>query len=199
MKLDDDDFALFGLPRRFALDATALGARWRGLQSQVHPDRFAADGAAAQRLAMQWAVRVNEAHRRLKDPLARATYLCELAGHRLQDDGTAAVPQEVLTRQMQWHEALAEASSADAVTMLGSEIGARQKAIHDAVGSDLDDRHDPYAALPKLREWMFLTRLHAEVERRLEALEDESGASESAADSRQQVGEEPPACKPVAG
>ena len=46
-----------------------LDARWRALQAQVHPDRFAAEGAAAQRVAMQWAVRVNEAYRRLKDPL----------------------------------------------------------------------------------------------------------------------------------
>ena len=70
MKLDDDDFALFGLPRRFALDRAGLDARWRELQAEVHPDRFAAEGAAAQRVAMQWAVRVNEAYRRLKDALA---------------------------------------------------------------------------------------------------------------------------------
>jgi molecular chaperone HscB len=37
----------------------------------VHPDRFAAQGAAAQRVAMQWSVRVNEAYQRLKDPLQR--------------------------------------------------------------------------------------------------------------------------------
>ena len=71
MKLDDDDFTLFGLPPRFGLDRAALDARWRVLQAEVHPDRFAADGASAQRVAMQWAVRVNGAYRRLKDPLAR--------------------------------------------------------------------------------------------------------------------------------
>jgi molecular chaperone HscB len=171
MTLDQDDFVLLGLPRRFALDAATLGVRWRELQSRVHPDRFAAEGAAAQRLAMQWAVRVNEAHRRLKDPLTRATYLCELAGHAVQGHNGAPVSQEVLARQMQWHEALAEASSVDAVKALDSEVAVRLKAVHDAVGSDLDDRHDARAALPKLREWMFLARLRAEIERRLEALE----------------------------
>jgi len=198
MKLDDDDFALFGLPRRFALDGTSLGSRWRELQSRVHPDRFASEGAAAQRLAMQWAVRVNEAHHRLKDPLARATYLCALAGHCVQGEGAVAVPEEVLARQMRWHEALAEAPSANVVRALDAEVSARQKAVHDAVASDLDDRRDPRAALPKLREWMFLARLRAEIERRLEALEAEPAPSESTVGSRESD-EGPPASRPVVG
>jgi molecular chaperone HscB len=171
MKLDDDDFALLGLPRRFALDDALLAARWRELQSRVHPDRFVADGAAAQRLAMQWAVRVNEAQRRLKDPLSRATYLCQLAGHAVAGHDAAAMPQEVLARQMQWHEALAEASSADEVRAVNAEVGERLKAVRAAVAADLDDRTDPAAALPRLREWMFLKRLHTEIEQRLEGLE----------------------------
>ena len=52
MKLDSDDFELFGLARRFALDPGALDARWRALQTEVHPDKFAAQGAAAQRVAV---------------------------------------------------------------------------------------------------------------------------------------------------
>jgi len=196
MTLDQDDFALLGLPRRFELDAAILGARWRDLQSRVHPDRFAAEGPAAQRLAMQWAVRVNEAHRRLKDPLTRASYLCELAGHGAQANDGVPVPQEVLTRQMQWHEALAEAPSAEAIKALDGEVAARLKAVHDAVGSDLDDRDDALAALPKLREWMFLARLREQMEQRLEALEAEPGPSESTADSRE-PGEGPPVCRTV--
>ena len=50
MKLDSDDFTLFGLPRRFALDPVLLGTRWRELQTQVHPDRFATEDSTAQRL-----------------------------------------------------------------------------------------------------------------------------------------------------
>ncbi|HEY6513602.1 MAG TPA: Fe-S protein assembly co-chaperone HscB [Burkholderiaceae bacterium] len=171
MKLDQDDFSLFGLPRRFQLDAAALSARWRELQSRVHPDRFVAEGAAAQRLAMQWAVRVNEAHQRLKDPLARATYLCELGGHKVQGRDGEAVSPEVLGRQMQWHEALAEAPSAAAVQALDAEVEARLMSVRDAVSSDLDVHHDVRAALAKVREWMFLARLREQIEQRLEILE----------------------------
>ena len=62
MNLGDDDFRLFGVPPRFAQDPGVLDARWRALQAEVHPDRFAAEGPAAQRVAMQWAVRVNEVY-----------------------------------------------------------------------------------------------------------------------------------------
>jgi putative acetyltransferase len=41
VKLSDDDFTLFGLPRAQALDRPTLDARRRDLQAQVHPDRFA--------------------------------------------------------------------------------------------------------------------------------------------------------------
>lgn len=171
MKLDDDDFVLFGLPRRFALDADALAQRWRVLQTEVHPDRFAAEDAAAQRVAMQWAVRVNEAYRRLKDPLARASYLCGLGGQRLDPHDNHAMPAAFLTRQMLWHEALADAMSADAVKALDSDVAAELAQLRAQVQADLDERHDAQAALPKVRQWMFLAKLRADIEQRLETLE----------------------------
>jgi len=171
MKLDDDDFTLFGMPRRFALDADALTQRWRAMQTEVHPDRFVAEGAAAQRVAMQWAVRVNQAYRRLKDPLARATLLCELAGQRLDPHDNQAMPPAFLARQMQWHDALAEASSSAAVKALDVEVAQQLTEVCHAVQADLDERSDAAAALPKLRQWMFLTKLRAEIGRRLETLE----------------------------
>ena len=111
MNLGDDDFTLFGLAPRHAIDRVALDARWRELQGEVHPDRFAAQGAAAQRVAMQWAVRVNEAYQRLKDPLRRAAYLCELRGAPIDAERNTAMPQAFLMQQMQWREGLDEATT----------------------------------------------------------------------------------------
>ena len=70
LSLAASDFVLFGLPERFAIDRAAIDAKWKQLQGAAHPDRFATETAAAQRVAMQWAIRINEAYRRLKDPLA---------------------------------------------------------------------------------------------------------------------------------
>ena len=61
MNLQDNDFVLSGVPERCAQDRTTLDSRWKEHQKEAHPDRIAAQGTAAQRVAMQWSVRINEA------------------------------------------------------------------------------------------------------------------------------------------
>ena len=122
MKLDDDDFTLLGLPQRFAQDRSLIDARWRELQAQVHPDRFAAEGAASQRVAMQWAVRVNEAYQRMKDPLRRAAYLSELNDAPIHAENNTAMPTGFLVQQMEWREALDEAVSLSDVEALADAV-----------------------------------------------------------------------------
>ncbi len=92
LNLQDDDFKLLGLPARFALNRDALDAQWKALQREAHPDRFSSQGTAAQRVAMQWSVRINEAYQRLKDPLKRAAYLCELHGAPIKAESNTAMP-----------------------------------------------------------------------------------------------------------
>ncbi|MFN5776689.1 MAG: Fe-S protein assembly co-chaperone HscB, partial [Burkholderiaceae bacterium] len=99
-ELAADDFTLFELPRRFAQSAADIDTRWKDLLRQAHPDRFAAQGSAAQRVAMQWSVRINEAHQRLKDPLKRAAYLCELQGAPIEAENNTAMPAAFLMQQM---------------------------------------------------------------------------------------------------
>lgn len=171
MKLDSDDFELFGLPRRFAIDRREVDSRWRALQSEVHPDRFATEGAAAQRLAMQWAVRVNEAHRRLKDPVARAIVLCQLSGVTVDVHDNAAMPREFLMQQMQWREDLAAAQEPQAVKRLEGEVLAETQSLEEQLRVALDEHADAMAAAQIVRAMMFVSRFRADVEQRLEAQE----------------------------
>lgn len=168
MKLDDDDFTLFGLPQRFAQQRSEIDQRWRDLQAKVHPDRFSAQGAAAQRIAMQWAVRVNQAHQRLKDPLARAAYLCELRGAAINAERNTAMPVSFLAQQMHWREALEEAEDEPAVQALDDSVAAREAELLDDVAQALDERNDAAAAAEKVRALMFVHRFRADVDRRLE-------------------------------
>lgn len=171
MKLDDDDFTLLGLPRRQAVDRAALDTAWRRLQAEVHPDRFAAQGAAAQRVAMQWAVRVNEAYQRLKDPLARAAYLCELRGAAVDAERNTAMPTSFLMQQMQWREALEEAADLAAVEALDAEVAAAERALLADVERRLDTEDDAAAAAADVRALMFVNRFRQDIERRLDALD----------------------------
>jgi len=118
LNLHSTDFELFGLPMNFAQDREAIDARWKELQREAHPDRFAAQGQAAQRIAMQWSVRINEAYQRLKDPLKRASYLCELLGAPVNAQDNTAMPSDFLVQQMAWREALEEARSEEELDQL---------------------------------------------------------------------------------
>lgn len=171
MKLDDDDFTLFGLTPRFALERSELDAHWRTLQAQVHPDRFASQGTAAQRVAMQWAVRVNEAYRRLREPLARAAYLCELRGHPIGAERNTAMPASFLMQQMAWREALDEAVDAGAIRALDDEVAAHERLELDRLRRQLDDEGDAAAAAGTVRALMFIAKFRHDIDRRLEALE----------------------------
>lgn len=170
MKLDADDFELFALPRRHALDRAELDARWKALQTEVHPDRFAAEGAAAQRRAMQWAVRVNEAYARLKEPLRRAAYLCELEGARIDAENNTAMPAGFLMHQMAWREALDEAEGLAAVQALDDEVLAYRRSALDELAETLDVRRDWTAAAGQVRALMFVERFAQDLDARLEAL-----------------------------
>jgi len=171
MKLDDDDFTLFGLPQRYALDRGELDRHWRKLQAEVHPDRFASQGTAAQRVAMQWAVRVNEAYRRLKDPLARGAYLCELRGAPIDAHDNTAMPPAFLMQQMEWREALDEAVAAGAVQAIDGEVAAHEKAQLEQLRRQLDEQGDAVAAANTVRALMFVAKFRHDIDRRLEALE----------------------------
>jgi len=134
MNLQSDDFELFGVPRRFAQDRALLDERWKQLQREAHPDRFAAQGPAAQRVAMQWSVRINEAYQRLKDPLKRAAYLCELHGAPIQAEDNTAMPAAFLMQQMEWREALEEAGDEAALDAIDAETQAARRAALERLG-----------------------------------------------------------------
>ena len=171
MSFDSDDFALFGLPQRFVLDAAELAERRRTVLAQVHPDRFATGGASAQRLAMQWAVRVNEAYERLRHPLKRAAYLCELHGAAIAAEDNTAMPPGFLMEQMAWREALDVASTRDAVEAIAGNVDGHRRRAYADLARALDEESAYADAARQVRALMFVERFAADVGDRLEAME----------------------------
>ena len=173
MKLDDNDFVLFGLPECFALDRADLDGRWRQLQGSAHPDRFAAEGAVAQRLAMQWSVRINEAYRRLREPLSRAAYLCELRGAPIAAHSNTAMPGDFLMQQMAWREALDDAADDAELAALDAEVRSTERDLLAQLATLLDGASaSPTLAAERVRALMFIQRFRTDLNQRLDALQD---------------------------
>jgi len=161
-----DFFSLFNLPRRFQLDSTALEQAYRGLQSQVHPDKFAHLSEAERRRSVQLATHVNEGYQALRDPLHRARYLLTLHGVDTQEDSNTSMPTDFLMQQMEWREALEEAKQAkDGPVLEGLEQRVQHmvRALHQELARDLDDKHDYAAASGIVRKLKFLEKLADEI------------------------------------
>jgi len=173
--LQANDFELFGLPQRFAQDRAQIDARWKELQRQTHPDKFTTHGAAAQRVAMQWSVRVNEAYQRLKDPLKRAAYLCELRGAPIQAENNTAMPAAFLMQQMQWRESLEEAVEMAELDALQREVESARSSLLQQCEQLLDEAGQPAQAASQVRALMFIERFAHDIEQRYEQMELATG------------------------
>lgn len=171
MNLQSHDFELFGLAAVYAQDRTVIDDRWKTLQREAHPDKFSTHGAAAQRVAMQWSVRINEAYQRLKNPLKRAAYLCELNGSPIQAESNTAMPAAFLMQQMEWREALDDATGVSELAQLSEQVQAARQHILKRCGELLDAEHDYAQAAQQVRALMFIERFAADVEKRLDKID----------------------------
>ena len=155
---------------QFKQDRAAIDVRWKKLQREAHPDRFAARGAAAQRIAMQWSVRINEAYQRLKDPLKRATYLCELHDAPINAENNTAMPTDFLMQQMEWREALDEAKTVDEMNEIVSRSIEYRHEQLSKIEQLIDMQKDFPAAAQQVRSLMFVERFASEVDARIDQL-----------------------------
>jgi molecular chaperone HscB len=171
VNLQSNDFELFGLPVRFALDRSDLDQRWKQLQRGAHPDKFAAQGASAQRVAMQWSVRINEAYQRLKSPLKRAAYLCELNAQAIQAETNTAMPADFLMQQMAWREALDDAADLSKVEQLAEQVRNYTAQLLQDCERLLDVDRNYAAAAGVVRALMFVDRFEHDVSARMEQME----------------------------
>jgi len=172
MNLNQSHFELFGLPVRFALDAAALDRRYRELQREVHPDRFASAPDAERRVSMQLATRVNEAYQTLKSPLRRAVYILQLRGVDPEFETNTAMPPEFLMEQITWRERI-EAGSENPEALHRLRAGLRDESgkIYEKLQGRLDERRDDQAASQAARMLMFYEKLAEEIEVNLSDLQ----------------------------
>ena len=122
-----DPFAVFGLPRRFEIDAPDLQSRYLQMARLVHPD-FAGADPASQASAMQRAAQLNEAWRILSDPLERAACLLRLLSPGQPND--PAPDPDFLEQVLDWRQRLSDAraaGNAPALLALEHELAAQRQ------------------------------------------------------------------------
>ncbi len=167
-------FDLFALPMAFAIDADRLDQAYRGIQAEIHPDKFAHAGDAEQRLSMQWSTRVNEAYQTLRKPFERARYLLELNGIDAMDAKNTSMPADFLMQQMEWREALMEARAgkdATALQALEKDLQAHARSLQTLLGNLLDEQRNYVEAGNVLRKVRFMDKLLAEIDATYEEIE----------------------------
>jgi DnaJ-domain-containing protein 1 len=106
----------------------------------------------------------------LKDPLRRAAYLCELHGAPIQAHDNTAMPPAFLMQQMEWREALEDASTSAAVDALEDEVMQARKAGLARCEALIDQQGDYPAAAQQVRALMFIARFADDIDRRREQL-----------------------------
>ncbi|MBW8305506.1 MAG: Fe-S protein assembly co-chaperone HscB [Thiobacillus sp.] len=166
MDFSQTHFELFGLPQSYALDRDKLDTAYRELQNTVHPDRFAAQPEAEQRVAMQWATQVNEAYQTLKHAVNRGVYLLKLQGNDAFDAANTKMAPAFLMQQMEWRETIEDARvarNAAALDALSDELRATHRRIEAQLAELIDTAHDFAAASEAVRQLRFMDKLIAEV------------------------------------
>jgi molecular chaperone HscB len=108
-----DYFALFGLPRRLALDVTELQARFYKLSREWHPDRYQLKSPEDKQRALDMTSALNDGLRILRDPVARAEYVLKGEGFDIGEQRSKDVPAELLEEVFELNMALEELRSGD--------------------------------------------------------------------------------------
>lgn len=109
-----NDFELLQLEPKFELTRAQLEERQRELGRILHPDRFAGAPPAQRRAALSKSIAVNEAVRRLKDPVYRGKLLLRCKFGAGSEEEVAAAPG-LLMEVMELREQLAQARTQGAL------------------------------------------------------------------------------------
>lgn len=166
-----DYFQLFDLQPSFQVDESALTLRYRELQKQFHPDRYAAEPVAIQQAAVQKAADINTAYSTLRDTVLRARHLLALAGYPLDSESATVSDTDFLMAQMELREQLEEADDFSTLSALRDEVEDWQANLGREFAIDYQER-DWAEAKDTVRKMQFMARLLDEIHDAEARLED---------------------------
>ncbi len=178
-------YEIFSLPAGWQIDPSTLDSRYRQLQREFHPDRFAAKGDVEKRLAVQTTSLINQAYETLKSPLKRAQYMLELEDIDADQESHITSDMSFLMKQIAFRENLEDIrDSADPLAgleamrddvqaqylQLQEDFQAQYRTAQHHAGKHSADNYND--ALDTVAKMQFFAKLLDEIEQREEELED---------------------------
>ena len=160
-------FQLFNVSESCELDLDFLSGKYRELQSEVHPDRFANADEQAKLLAVQNSSYLNEAYDTLKSPLKRAGYLLTLHQQDIEHVNQSDLSMDLLLEQIQLRETLGELPEDESaladLASLKKQVEAKIEVCHQGFADNIE-RSNYHGAKMIYHELQFLYKLLVEIE-----------------------------------
>jgi molecular chaperone HscB len=103
-----DYFGFFGWPQKLTIDPALLEEQFHKLSWKLHPDNFVRASEEERNLSLDRSSQLNDAHRTLRDPIARIEYLLLRLGLRKEGTTKQQAPPELLEEVFELNESLDE-------------------------------------------------------------------------------------------
>lgn len=166
-QINKNFFQLFDIAETFEVDQESLAEKYRELQVEIHPDRFANAAESEKLRAVQLSSYLNEAYDTLKAPLKRAAYLLSLHDLNVEQVDQAELGMDLLQEQIQLREFLEELPEDDTalteLESLKSEVFRKLEQRQQSFSRNLENS-DLIAAKKSFHEMQFLSKLLKEIE-----------------------------------
>ncbi len=168
-------FELFSFAESFVIDQDQLAEKYRALQSELHPDRFANASDQERRISVQTTAYVNEAYTTLKSDLKRSHYLLKLSDIEFNADTETSSDAEFLMQTMELHEQVENASGAenplDALDALSKQLKQQQQQLVSQLSAQFEN-NELDAAKETALKLQFYERLTNQVRKKQEQHEE---------------------------
>jgi molecular chaperone HscB len=155
-----DYFAVFGLPRKLAIDLSLLEQKFLQLSWKLHPDNFVNASEQERELSLKKSSELNDAYRALRDPLARVEYLLEIEGERTEGGKKQQAPPELLEEVFALNESLDELREARESGLDLIELKGRLESAEDNFQEKLEKVDSQLESVAK--DWDAAVDAHAD-------------------------------------
>ena len=160
-----DAFDILGIEPQFDLELPVVEKRHRDLSRTLHPDRFSSASPGARRLALSRAIDVNEAWRKIKDPITRAELLLHRAAVPVGELSEPKPAPDLLMEMMEAREKLSDllkARDERGIESLKASMSQKKIACLRDIASAFNSS-SPAKALPVLGALRYICRLLDEI------------------------------------